>query len=197
MEISLGDRSYPVIIGPGTVSRLAEVVPTSAKRAVIVTQEQIALVLDPGVPSATLFIGDGESAKSLRTIEELCRGSPVPDSPAPTSSSPSGRRRHRRRRFRRGLLPPGRRRRATWRRRCSARVDAAIGGKTGVNLPEGKNLVGPFWQPAAVLCDTDTLSSLPEREWRSGLGEMAKYEFSGVEDLDELALVDPSPRASG
>ena len=42
-----------------------------------------------------------------------------------------------------------------------AQVDAAIGGKTGVNLPEGKNLVGTFWQPAAVLCDTETLRDAP------------------------------------
>ena len=67
-------------------------------------------------------------------------------------------------------------------------IDAAIGGKTGVNLPEGKNLVGSFWQPTGVLCDTDTLRSLPDREWRSGRGEMAKYAFLGVENLDELEL---------
>ena len=67
-------------------------------------------------------------------------------------------------------------------------VDAAIGGKTGVNLPEGKNLVGSFWQPLAVLCDTETLASLPEREWRSGHGEMAKYAFLGIDDLDRLEL---------
>ena len=60
-----------------------------------------------------------------------------------------------------------------------AQVDAAIGGKTGVNLPEGKNLVGAFWQPNAVLCDTETLSSLPPREWACGRGEMAKYAFLG------------------
>src|SRR5665811_1718248 len=47
-------------------------------------------------------------------------------------------------------------------------VDAAIGGKTGVNLPEGKNLVGAFWQPAAVLCDTEVLATLPPREYASG-----------------------------
>jgi 5-deoxy-5-amino-3-dehydroquinate synthase len=69
-------------------------------------------------------------------------------------------------------------------------VDAAIGGKTGVNLPEGKNLVGSFWQPSAVLCDTETLLTLPPREYRSGLGEMAKYAFLGVEDLPDLALDD-------
>jgi 5-deoxy-5-amino-3-dehydroquinate synthase len=68
-------------------------------------------------------------------------------------------------------------------------VDAAIGGKTGVNLPEGKNLVGAFWQPTAVLCDTDALATLPERERRSGLGEMAKYHFLTGEDLSAQPLV--------
>ncbi len=53
-------------------------------------------------------------------------------------------------------------------------VDAAIGGKTGINLRAGKNLVGSFHQPLGVLCDTSVLSSLPERERRSGLGEVAK-----------------------
>ena len=67
-------------------------------------------------------------------------------------------------------------------------VDAAIGGKTGVNLPEGKNLVGAFWQPSAVLCDVDTLETLPPREYRSGLGEMAKYAFLGVDGLRDLPL---------
>ena len=62
-------------------------------------------------------------------------------------------------------------------------VDAAIGGKTGVNLPEGKNLVGAFWQPHAVLCDTDALATLPQRELRCGYGEMAKYHFLTGDDL--------------
>jgi 5-deoxy-5-amino-3-dehydroquinate synthase len=67
-------------------------------------------------------------------------------------------------------------------------VDAAIGGKTGVNLPEGKNLVGAYWQPHAVLCDTETLETLPPREYRNGLGEMAKYRFLGAPDLLDLEL---------
>src|SRR5204862_3211075 len=52
-------------------------------------------------------------------------------------------------------------------------IDAAVGGKNGGTLPEGKNLVGAFWQPNAVLCDTDALATLPPRERRSGLGEPA------------------------
>jgi 3-dehydroquinate synthetase len=58
-----------------------------------------------------------------------------------------------------------------------AQVDAAIGGKTAVNLPEGKNLVGAFHQPRAVFADTATLGTLPAREYRAGLGEVAKYAF--------------------
>ena len=67
-------------------------------------------------------------------------------------------------------------------------VDAAIGGKTGVNLPEGKNLVGAFWQPLAVLCDTDALATLPLRELRCGQGELAKYHFLTGDDLLALDL---------
>lgn len=54
-------------------------------------------------------------------------------------------------------------------------VDAAIGGKTGVNLPAGKNLVGTFYQPRVVLADIDLLASLPQRQFRSGMAEVVKY----------------------
>lgn len=70
-----------------------------------------------------------------------------------------------------------------------AMVDAAVGGKTGVNLPEGKNLVGTFSQPRAVLCDLDTLTTLPDRELRGGLAEVVKYALIADPDLGGL-LVD-------
>jgi 3-dehydroquinate synthase len=56
-----------------------------------------------------------------------------------------------------------------------AQVDSSVGGKTGVNLPEGKNLVGAFHQPATVCIDPETLATLPEREYRAGFGEVVKY----------------------
>jgi shikimate kinase/3-dehydroquinate synthase len=67
-----------------------------------------------------------------------------------------------------------------------AMVDAAIGGKTAVNLPAGKNLVGAFHQPVAVLADVGTLATLPEGEFRSGLGEVAKYALAFDGGLFEL-----------
>ena len=69
------------------------------------------------------------------------------------------------------------------------------GGKTGVNLPEGKNLVGAFWQPSGVICDLDALDTLPERELRSGFGELAKYHFLTGDPLSEMELEDRIVRA--
>jgi 3-dehydroquinate synthetase len=86
-----------------------------------------------------------------------------------------------------------------------AMVDAAIGGKTAVNLPEGKNLLGAFHQPLAVVANVTTLATLPDPEYRSGLGEVAKYALmpdgaavaeildehaDGVRDRDPEALID-------
>jgi len=75
----------------------------------------------------------------------------------------------------------------------TAQVDAAIGGKTAVNLPEGKNLVGTFHQPAAVLCDVDVLTTLGDRDLRSGLAEVAKYGLTLDPVLLERLEGDPGP----
>jgi 5-deoxy-5-amino-3-dehydroquinate synthase len=149
----------------------------------VVTQESVPVEVDPGVEHRVFRIGDGETAKSLATVEELCSafaswgltradavvgvgGGVVTDVAGFAAAS-----------YHRGLPV------VHVATTLLAQIDAAIGGKTGVNLPEGKNLVGAFWQPAAVLCDTTVLETLPEREMACGLGEMAKYHFLGGGDL--------------
>lgn len=188
LEVPLGDRSYPVLVGSGARHRLLEVLPVGAGRAAVVTQAGIDVVVDPGVEHRVFTIPDGEDNKHLGTVEDLCRdfaqwgltrgdvvvavgGGLVTDLAGFSAAI-----------FHRGVPV------VHVATTLLAQVDAAIGGKTGVNLPEGKNLVGAFWQPAAVLCDTETLSTLPPREYRNGLGEMAKYAFLGVEGLRDMSL---------
>ena len=190
VTVELDARSYPVLIGPGVRHRLADLLPAGTKRAVIVTQENVGVEVDPGVPSTTILIGDGESTKSIATIERLCRefarfgltradvviavgGGVVTDAAGFAASC-----------YHRGVAY------VNVSTTLLGQIDAAVGGKTAVNIPEGKNLIGAFWQPAAVICDTDTLSTLPEREWQSGFGEMVKYAFLGVDDLDKMSLVE-------
>jgi 3-dehydroquinate synthase len=74
-----------------------------------------------------------------------------------------------------------------------AQVDAAVGGKTAVNLPEGKNLVGTFFQPRGVLADVETLATLDDRDFRSGLAEVAKYALALDPELLGGLESDPGP----
>jgi 5-deoxy-5-amino-3-dehydroquinate synthase len=196
VRVDLGPRSYEVLVGPGAISELAVMVPPSARQAVIVTQTGIGVAsgLETGLPTTILELPPGERSKSLATVETLCRrfaeigltredivvaagGGVVTDVAGFAASC--------------------------WHRGTGvihvattllAQIDAAIGGKTGVNLPEGKNLVGAFWQPLGVICDTDLLATLPPEEWRSGRGELAKYAFLGVEDLDALDIAEQVAR---
>ena len=188
VAVSLGERSYDVLVGHGARHELAGLLPSTAKRAAIVTQEGIPVDIDPGLPSELFRIGQGEAHKSLATIEELCRGfarfgltrndvvigvggGMVTDVAGFAAAS-----------WHRGVpvvhVPTT----------LVGMVDAAIGGKTGVNLATadgvgGKNLIGAFWQPAGVVCDLDALATLPPRELRCGRGEMAKYHFLTGDDL--------------
>src|SRR5687767_14389978 len=190
-----GGRSYDVLVGPGARHRLLEVLPTGVHRAAIVTQEAVGVTVDAGVEQRTFLMGDGESAKCLETIEELCRafsrwgltrkdvvvavgGGVVTDAAGFAAAV-----------YHRGVPV------VHVSTTLLGQVDAAIGGKTGVNLPEGKNLVGAFWQPAAVLCDTEVLETLPPREYRSGLGELAKYHFLSGDDLLDCSLDERVARA--
>jgi 5-deoxy-5-amino-3-dehydroquinate synthase len=135
-------------------------------------------------------IGNGEAHKSLSTIEKLCSefaqagltradvvvgvgGGMVTDVAGFAAAS-----------YHRGIAV------VHVATTLLAMIDAAIGGKTGVNIAEGKNLVGAFWQPHGVACEMDALATLPEREMRCGLGEMAKYHFIAREDFTTLPLVE-------
>ena len=163
-------------------------IPPGAARAAIVVQPDTDFPVDAGIEQRTFLLDEGEEAKCMESVEELCRASPGGASPGPTWWWP----------WAAGVVTDTAGFAAAVYHRGVAvvhvsttllgMVDAAIGGKTGVNLPEGKNLVGAFWQPSAVLCDTELLGSLPPREYRSGLGEMAKYAFLGVDDLPDLPL---------
>ena len=197
LSVDLAERSYPVLVGAGARHEVARFVPPTARTAVVVTQESIVDAgwldgLDPGVPFEVCIIGDGEDAKTLATVESLARRfTAAALSRADVVVAVGG-----------GIVTDvAGFAAATYHRGTAyvnvatsllAQVDAAIGGKTGVNLPEGKNLVGAFWQPNAVLCDTETLSSLPPREWACGRGEMAKYAFLG-----EAPSARPADRRAG
>ena len=191
VPVSLGDRSYAVTVGRGAREALVESLPPMVKRVAVVTQEGIPSALIPSfgdIPITVYHIGVGEESKTISTIEALCSafardgltrndvvvgvgGGMVTDVAGFAASV-----------YHRGLNVMHV---AT---SLLAMVDAAIGGKTGVNIPEGKNLIGAYWQPIAVACDLDALDTLPSREMRCGLGEMAKYHFIAHEDLTSLPL---------
>ena len=188
ITVDLGDRSYPVLVGHGARSELSALVPAGVKRVAVLTQAGIPWPVDPGVGSIRIELPDGEAAKSLSVVEDVCRqlagagftradaivavgGGVVTDVGGFVASV-----------YHRGI------RFVSVSTTLLGQVDAAIGGKTGVNLPEGKNLVGAFWQPSAVICDTETLETLPHREFQCGVGEIAKYHFLGGGRLDELPI---------
>jgi 5-deoxy-5-amino-3-dehydroquinate synthase len=188
VRVELAERSYDVLVGTGVRHDLPAVVPSTARRAAVVTQAAIDFEVDPGVKRETFVIGEGEAAKTLGTVEDLCvrfarwgltredvvvavGGGIVTDTAGLAASL-----------YHRGVgvihVPTT----------LLGQLDASIGGKTGVNLSVGKNLVGTFWQPLAVLCDMDALATLPRGEYASGLGEIARLHLLSGEDLDRLPL---------
>ena len=188
VTVDLGERSYPVIVGAGARHELSNHLPEKTRRVTFVTQAHVPFDLTVSLPYVVHVIGDGETSKNLSSLEELCEG--FAESGMTRSDAVVG--------LGGGVVTDVAGFAAAVYMRGIAvvhvpttllgMVDAAIGGKTGVNLAAGKNLVGAFWQPRAVLCDTDTLKTLPPRELRSGLGELAKYHFLTGEDLLALPL---------
>ncbi len=186
VTVQVPGRAYDVTIGAGVLEEAAEHVPALARaeRAFVIADHQVAGrylerlaggLAQAGLQAVHLGVPEGEEAKSLSVMTALQRqmavqeahrddpvvalgGGAVGDLAGFVAAT-----------YMRGVpfiqVPTT----------LTAQVDAAIGGKTAVNLPEGKNLVGAFHQPRAVLADVTTLASLPEREFRSGLAEVAKY----------------------
>jgi 5-deoxy-5-amino-3-dehydroquinate synthase len=193
-------RDYEAHVGAGVRHELARAVAATtakAKRAAIVAEASLVETLgigelDPGIEHRVFTVPEGEDTKTLATVESLCSsfaswgmnrndvviavgGGRVTDLGGFTASC-----------YHRGIAT------IYVSTTLLGMIDAAIGGKTGVNLPEGKNLVGSYWQPSAVLCDTDFFATMPAREYRSGLGEMAKYHFLTDKpgELDQASIED-------
>jgi 5-deoxy-5-amino-3-dehydroquinate synthase len=181
VTVDLEERSYDVVVEDGARHLLSALIAERAPRAkivAIVTSASLAneswFDVDSGLEQTTLLVPEGESAKTLSSLEALLEalaqrrlsrddvivgvgGGAVSDLAGFAAAT-----------YLRGIalvqVPTS----------LVGQVDAAIGGKTGVNLAAGKNLVGAFYQPLGVLCDTSVLSTLPQREEKSGLGEIAK-----------------------
>ena len=204
MSVAVPSRTYDVTIGEGLLARAADHLPAlpAAERAFVIADASVAerylVPLAEGLEAAGLRavhlpVPRGEDAKTVQVMTALHRqlatqgahradpvlalgGGSVGDLAGFVAAT-----------YMRGVpfvqVPTT----------LTGQVDAAIGGKTAVNLPEGKNLVGAFHQPVAVLADVATLATLPERDYRSGLAEVAKYALTL--DLELLASLeaDPSP----
>nr|AAD31825.1 aminodehydroquinate synthase [Streptomyces collinus] len=191
VPVRFGDRSYDVLIGPGVRSALPGIIGRlGARRVAVVSARPPEWVPDTGAETLLLPARDGEPDTDARHGGVLCaafvrfgltRSDAVVSVGGGTTTDVVGLAAAL---YHRGIpvvhLPTT----------LLAQVDASVGGKTAVNLPEGKNLVGAYWQPAAVLCDTDYLTTLPPRELRNGLGEIARCHFIGAPGLHGLPLAE-------
>lgn len=205
VKVPLGARSYSIVIGRRVADRLGRACAKLgfSPKCVVVTDTQVgplhsarilASLRKAGFTPVVVTVPVGETAKCLEQVEVCYRalarhrlerksflialgGGVVGDLAGFVAAT-----------YLRGIpfiqLPTT----------LLAQVDSSVGGKTGVNLPDGKNLVGAFHQPRLVMCDLATLDSLPEREFRAGIAEIIKYGiirdaafFEQIErDLDRL-----------
>jgi 3-dehydroquinate synthase len=204
VTVPVPGRSYQVAIGTALLTRADELVgelPGATRAFIIADTEVVGRCLPQlegafarrGLRSVPLTIPSGEGAKTLQVYgamlhqlatQEAHRADPVVALGGGTVGDLAG---FVASTYMRGVpfiqIPTT----------LTAQVDAAIGGKTAVNLPEGKNLVGTFYQPIAVIADVDQLSHLPEREYSAGLAEVAKYGLTLDRDLLVSLETDPGP----
>ncbi len=184
--VELGDRAYDILIGRGLIAsagaEIARLMP--GVRAAIVSDANVgkhyagplAVALErAGITSTTVTVPPGEATKNFHYLEEVVRailaarlergdivialGGGIVGDLAGFAAAIT------RRGMRFVQLPTS----------LLAQVDSSVGGKTGINTPEGKNLVGAFHQPSLVIADTAVLDTLPMREMRAGYAEVAKY----------------------
>ena len=195
VEVDLGDRSYPIYIGEQLFAQVDIAGLIKGRQVMIVTNETIApLYLSalrdqlPALQVDEVILPDGESFKTLDTLNLIfdallemrhnrtttliaLGGGVIGDMTGFAAAS-----------YQRGVdfiqIPTT----------LLSQVDSSVGGKTGVNHPRGKNMIGAFYQPKAVLADTDVLKTLPKRELAAGLAEVIKYGL--IYDVEFLAWLE-------
>jgi len=198
IEVALPNRAYPIHVGAGVLDRLADLVapPPRAEAVALITDANVAALHGDRVNDALarwdlrveqLTLEPGEAVKTPASLTAIwrwmagvgvhrgdvvvaCGGGVVGDLAGFAAAT-----------FHRGVevvqVPTS----------LLAQVDAAIGGKTAVDLPEGKNLVGAFHQPRAVIADPELLATLPDDEFATGMAEVIKHGL--IADADLLSLV--------
>ena len=184
LRVNLGERSYPIVIGDGLLDDASIWAASAGPSVAVVTSDRIApLFLDrltsalttAGKRVLTIVLPDGEAGKNGQTLNLIydalltahcdrkttlvaLGGGVIGDMTGFAAAT-----------YQRGVpfvqVPTT----------LLAQVDSSVGGKTAINHPLGKNMIGAFHQPAQVVIDTATLATLPEREFRSGLAEVVKY----------------------
>jgi len=207
VRVDTAHGGYPVLIGTGLLDRLDELLPPfpGAEAAAVVASPPLAevarrvgrAVARRGLAVHHLEVPAGEAAKRLEVVAGLYQGlAAVPTRRADPVLAVGGG----------ATTDVAGFVAATWLRGVPlvnlpttvlGMVDAAVGGKTGVDLAEGKNLVGAFHQPVAVAADLDTLAGLPAAEVRSGLAEVAKAGLAGDPALAEALAAAAGPAAAG
>ncbi|WP_276120415.1 3-dehydroquinate synthase [Pararhizobium qamdonense] len=186
VRVNLGDRSYDILIGPGLIATAADEIAGRLKgrRMAVITDEHVApLYLEPlmeslkasGITAVSLVLPAGEKTKSFEHLIPVCEailGARIERNDAVIAlgggviGDLTG--------FAAGIARRGSRF-IQIPTSLLAQVDSSVGGKTGINSPHGKNLIGVFHQPDLVLADTDVLDTLSPREFKAGYAEVAKY----------------------